>query len=336
MSALAMLLMFFLIYLWQLYLAYGLFVALGVALAGLVPTTTLANNWFTRRRPLALGIITASGSAGALLFIPVVALIIDSLGWRTTYLVLSPVVLVFMALLPGILIRNHPRDLRPIKDEAGSDVLEKPAANPAAKKVREARVNFTLGEAIRTTGFWLLAASWGIVMFSMSMMITHTVAHLLDLGVAIAVAATVFSFLPGMSIVGKLGAGFLGLRINTRLIALGAVAVMAIAMILLVITRNLPLIFAGAVLLGLGFGAALTSFLDCFPSFFGPKNNAKIIGTSLPITMVCGGLGAPFAGFIFDITGSYTIPFSTVIGLLVVALVCLSSARRPSVVLSAS
>ncbi|MGB5326193.1 MAG: MFS transporter, partial [Pseudomonadales bacterium] len=201
---------------------------------------------------------------------------------------------------------------------------------PGAENVHRAPENFTLGEAIHTTSFWLLAASWGIVMFSMAMMITHTVAYLLDMGIEIGVAATIFSLLPGMSIVGKLGAGFLGLRINTRLLALGAVALMAIAMAILVFTKYLPLIVAGAVLLGLGFGAALTSFLDCFPSFFGPKNNAKVIGTSLPITMLLGGIGAPFAGFFFDFSGSYMIPFSTVIVLLVVALVCLLTARRPS------
>ena len=330
-SALAMLLMSFLTFLWQLYLAYGLFVSLGVALAGLVPTTTLANNWFNKRRPLALGIITASGSTGALLFIPVVALIIESLGWRATYLVLFPVVLLFMALLPGILIRNHPRDLRQANEEAVPDVSDYRAVNREDEKIADTRVHFTLNEAVRTTGFWLLAASWGIVMFSMAMMITHTVAHLLDMGIAIGLAATIFSFLPGMSIVGKLGAGFLGLRINTRLLALGAVALMATAMAILVLTVNVPLIIAGAILLGLGFGAALTSFLDCFPSFFGSKHNAKIIGTSLPITMIFGGMGAPFAGFIFDRTGSYIIPFSTVIVLLVVALAFLSTARRPSV-----
>ena len=328
-SALAMLLMSFLTYLWQLYFAYGLLVSLGVALAGLVPATTLANNWFTRKRPVALGIITASGSVGALIFIPIVAQIIERLGWRGTYLVLFPLVLVLMAVLPGILIRNHPKDLSPVADEAVSDEAEKPAVVDGAEVTQHTPVDFTLSESIRTAGFWLLAASWGIVMFSMAMMITHTVAHLLDKGIAIGVAATIFSFLPGMSIVGKLGAGFLGLRINTRVLALGAVALMAVAMSILVSAKSVPLILAGAVCLGLGFGTALTSFLDCFPSFFGSKHNAKIIGTSLPITMILGGLGAPFAGFVYDLSGSYMIPFSTVIVLLTVAVVFVSLARPP-------
>ena len=326
-SGIAMLLMSLLSSLWQLYLAYGLFVALGLALAGLVATSTLANNWFTRKRSLALGIITASGSLGALIFIPAVAQLIESIGWRSTYLVLVPVVLVLMALLPGILIRNHPEDLGLVADEV---VPDKPTANVSTKKIYQVPVDFTLGESMRTAVFWLLSVSWGIVMFSFAMMTTHTVAYLLDLGIETGLAATIFSFIPAMSIVGKLGAGFLGLRINTRVVALGSVALMAIAMSILVATKSLSLIFTGAILLGLGFGAALTSFLACFPTYFGSKHNPKIIGISIPITMIMAGMGAPFAGFFFDYSGSYIIPFTTVIFLLIVAFVCLLLAREPS------
>ena len=334
-SALAMFLMYFLSHLWELYFAYGLLVALGAALAGLVSTTTLANNWFSRRRPLALGIITASGSLGALLFVPVIALLIESVGWRSAYLVLCPIVLALMTLLPGVLIRNRPEDLGRKEEHAVPEAVDDSAAGASMEKVRLAQFDFTVTQSLRTSGFWLLAGSWGIVMFSMAMMITHTVAYLLDMGITTGVAATIFSFLPGMSIVGKLGAGFLGLKINTRVIALGAVALMAIAMSILVISQSLPFMFIAAVLLGLGFGAALTSFIDCFPSFFGSRHNSKIIGTSLPITMIMGGMGPPFAGFMFDFTGSYAIPFSTVFCLLVVAIVFILLARPPAAAPSA-
>lgn len=330
-SALAMFLMSFLSHLWQLYFAYGLLVALGAALAGLVSTTTLANNWFSRRRPLALGIITASGSLGALLVVPIIAILIESVGWRYAYLVLSPIVLVLMTLVPGVLIRNHPEDLGLKEEHTVPPAADDSAATGSTENVHVTQFDFSLSQSLRTSGFWLLAGSWGIVMFSMAMMITHTVAHLLDMGVATGVAATIFSFLPGMSIVGKLGGGFLGLRVSTRIIALGAVALMAIAMIILVTGQSLPSIFIAAILLGLGFGAALTSFIDCFPSFFGSKNNSKIIGTSLPITMIMGGMGAPFGGVMFDFTGSYTIPFSVVFCLLVVAMVLVLLARPPAV-----
>ncbi|MEH6517327.1 MAG: MFS transporter [Halioglobus sp.] len=329
-SSLAMLLMYKLASPWQLYLAYGGFVALGLALAGLVPTTTLANNWFVEKRSLALGIITASGSLGALLFIPAVAFLIAGVGWRYAYLLLCPTVLILMVLMPGIIIRNSPDDA----GEPHKGGHDKAARNPASLgRADDALLprNFTLGEAIRTSRFWLLACTWGIVMFSFSMMATHTVAHLLDTGLDAGVAAMIFSFIPGMSVVGKLGSGFLGLKFNTRIIALFSVALFAVAMGIVITTSSVPLFFTAAILMGLGFGGALTSFIDCVPAFFGSKNNAKIMSICVPITMILGGGGPPFAGFFFDATGSYIIPFTTVLGLLVLAFGLLALARPPAV-----
>ena len=328
-SSAAMLLMYKLASPWQLYVAYGGFVALGLALAGLVPTTTLANNWFVEKRSLALGIITASGSLGALIFIPAVAFLIEGVGWRYAYLLLCPSVLVLMTVLPGIVIRNSPDDA----GESHKAVHDKATNNtgPSGKAAVVLPADYTLGEAIRTARFWLLALAWGIVMFSMSTVTTHTVAHLLDTGLDTAVAAMIFSFLPAMSVVGKLGSGFLGLRFNTRMIAMFSVALFAVAMAILVFVNSVPLLFTAAILIGLGFGGALTSLIDCVPTFFGSKHNAKIMGICVPITMILGGGGAPFAGFYFDARGSYVLPFMTVLGLLILALGLLSLARPPAI-----
>ena len=126
-----------------------------------------------------------------------------------------------------------------------------------------------------------------------------------------------------------IGAGFLGLKFNTRVIASFSIALFAVAVSIMVISKSIPLFFAGAILIGLGFGSALTSALDCVPAFFGPRNNAKIMGVCLPITMILGGGGAPFAGFVFDASGSYIIAFTTVIVLLILAFLLLLLARPP-------
>lgn len=328
-NALAMLSMAFLGSLWQLYFAYGLLVAMGVALAGLVPSSTLASNWFERSRPLALGIITASGSIGALIFIPLLAIGIEDYGWRSAYLFLFPCVLLLTTVLPGFLIRNHPSDLDVSNRRA--EPLPPPEANSLSAQDTSGSKSsdFTLGQSLRETSFWLLAGAWGIALFSMAIMTTHAVSYLLDMGVDTPVAATIFSFLPGMSVIGKLGAGFLGFKVETRIISIGAIAMMAFAMLLFTASSSIPLIFAAVIGFGLGFGAALTSFLDCFPSFFGSENNAKIIGVGLPIGLLIGGIGAPFAGYMFDATGNYFIPFSSVIGLLVVGMIFMVLARKP-------
>src|SRR5579859_49952 len=68
---------------WQLQLIWGVIVGLGTgAMAGWV-AATIANRWFVERRGLVVGVLTAAGATGQLLFLPLLASIVVSIGWRT-------------------------------------------------------------------------------------------------------------------------------------------------------------------------------------------------------------------------------------------------------------
>ena len=327
--SLGLLMMSFHSQLWQLYFAYAVFIGLGTSFAGLVPTTTLAANWFIKKRSLALGIITASGSLGAVLILPAIAPLIGMIGWRATYLVLFIVALVCMALLPWMIIVNRPEEVGQVPDGKTVSVTVKPTGKVPVNKVYQTPVSFTVEETIRNSRFWLLLAAWGTVMFSMGVMVTHTVAFLLDLGISASTAATVFSFMPAMSVVGKLGIGYLGTRVNAHTLALGSSSLMALTMTGLLMTESLYQLFAMVTLFGFGFGGALVSFLNSFPAYFGRESCSKIMGISLPFTMFMMAAGAPFAGFLFDFTGSYVVPFSMLVVVLAAGLGCLLLAKPP-------
>ncbi len=185
---------------------------------------------------------------------------------------------------------------------------------------------------MRTTSFWFLVGFQTTQIFAFGMLAVHQVAFLMDMGIGAGVAATVFSLLPGMMTVGKLSAGFLGLHFNVRAVAFSSTVLMVAGMTMLLVGSTLPVIFAATTCFGLGAGAALVSLVSLLPMYFGPKNFPKIMGFLMPLPGIIGGLGMPFAGILFDLTGSYLMPFSIGILVLIGGLLCLLAPppRHPS------
>src|ERR671929_442265 len=67
---------------WQLWLLWGVVIGIGTGMTALVLGATIATRWFAARRGLVVGIMTASVATGQLLFLPALAAITESLGWR--------------------------------------------------------------------------------------------------------------------------------------------------------------------------------------------------------------------------------------------------------------
>jgi sugar phosphate permease len=95
---------------WQLVLLWGVLVGTGTGMMALATAATIVNNWFTERRGLVMGLLTASNATGQLIFLPVMAYVAEHAGWRSTVAlvamgatVMIPVVFLWM--------RNRPADV---------------------------------------------------------------------------------------------------------------------------------------------------------------------------------------------------------------------------------
>src|ERR671922_2392368 len=67
---------------WQLMLLWGVVIGIGTGMTALVLGATIATRWFVARRGLVVGILTASVATGQLLFLPALAAITETYGWR--------------------------------------------------------------------------------------------------------------------------------------------------------------------------------------------------------------------------------------------------------------
>src|SRR5436190_12958048 len=106
---------------WQLMLLWGVVIGIGTGMTALVLGATVATRWFSARRGLVVGILSASVATGQLVFLPLLASVTERLGWRTA-LVLICMMLGVAAFAVLLLMRDRPGDLglRPFGDD-GAD-----------------------------------------------------------------------------------------------------------------------------------------------------------------------------------------------------------------------
>src|SRR5216684_3951417 len=145
--------------LWQLMLLWGVVVGIGTGMTALVLGATVAARWFSARRGLVVGILTASVATGQLVFLPMLARLTERMGWRVA-LALMCGMLGVAAFAVLMIMRDRPGDLglRPYGDD-GTQPLPAPAPNTAP--IMAAALG-ALRDAAKTRVFWILFATFFI------------------------------------------------------------------------------------------------------------------------------------------------------------------------------
>jgi len=193
---------------WQLDLLWGLTVGTGAGLTALALGAVVAARWFTARRGLALGVLTAGAAAGQLLFLPLAAWLERAWGWRAA---LTPTLAALLGAgaLVALLVADRPADLGlPPYGEANV------APPPSPRRGGELR---TLGEIAGSGAFWILAATFFICGFSTNGLIqTHFIALCSDFDVSAVSAASTLAMMGVFDFAGTIGSGWLSDRFDNR------------------------------------------------------------------------------------------------------------------------
>ena len=190
-------------------------------------------------------------------------------------------------------------------------------------------MDFTAAEAIRTPAFWYLTILATTFFIGIQGFMLHQVAFLLDIHISSAVAATAYSLFVGVSAVGRLGMGFLGIRYPSRPLAIMAMLLLILGMAIILWAKTLPVILLYNVLIGLGLGGTYVAIMNLIPHYFGKTHYPRIVGFALPFSTILGSLGSPVTGWIRDSTGSYKSAWELAIIILAIGLVSLILARPP-------
>ena len=96
--------------LWQLFVLWGVVLGVGSGLTALVLGAVVASRWFSARRGLVIGLLTASSATGQLLFLPLAAWLIENAGWRMA-VIPAFIACAVVGVLAWCFLRNHPQDV---------------------------------------------------------------------------------------------------------------------------------------------------------------------------------------------------------------------------------
>ncbi len=199
---------------WELVLLWGVVVRIGTGLMAMVLGATVAMRWFSARRGLVLGLLTASTASGQLVFLPALAKLTELYGWRPALLlVCGAIALAALAVLT--LMRERPADVDlPLYGERDVTRHVPAVGSFGASLIAPVRI---LGEAARSGVFWVLFGTFFICGLSTSGLIqTHFIPLCGDYGFAATSAAGILALIGVFDFFGTLGSGWLSDRFDSR------------------------------------------------------------------------------------------------------------------------
>ncbi|UCB42461.1 MAG: MFS transporter [Dehalococcoidales bacterium] len=329
-AALGLLGMAFVEEVWHVYLFYGVLAGIGISFGSFLSTTAMVNDWFIRRRSLAMSLVLAAGGVGGLIFPPFISWLITSLGWQVAWTFLAGIHLILAVAIGGVLVRNKPEEMGQFPDGTVSPIAPGTITeSPGISRVYQTPVDWTVRAALRTRALWLILACDLTLWFPFSTLTIHEVAYLQDKGFTSLTAASALGLMVGISIIGRLLFGVLGTRFEGKYLIAVCLALMFTGMIILMNARTLPLVYACSVLCGIGFGGMLVNVPVILGAYFGRTHYARILGWTAPVLTVFGAGSPLIAGLIFDVTGSYMLAFQVGVVLLGVGVVLALLIRPP-------
>ena len=263
---------------WQLVLLWGVIVGLGTGSMAMALVATVVGRWFVARRGLVSGILTAASATGQLIFLPTIAHIVQSAGWRTASLTISVCALVVVPVVL-LFLRERPADVGALPYGGTPADVVPPLRTGAARLAVGALVR-----AGRTRTFWLLAGGFFVCGATTTGLVQqHFMPAAHDHGMPVTTAATLLALVGVFDLVGTIGSGWLTDRFDPRILLGAYYALRGVSLALLV-----PL-----------FGADLNASVLAFVIFYGLDWVATVPPT-LALTREAFGVSAPVVfGWIF-------------------------------------
>ena len=311
----------------QFYLVLGLFIGFGASSMGNLATSKLVTNWFDKRRGTALGIAAAGVSLSGVIMPYISAELIENFGWRQGFLVYSA--FTFLVVVPLIfrLVISRPEDVglrpdgaMPIKFDDGTIV---PPVEKTPPKMR-------LLELFKEHNFRMIVLTFSLLFCSMSATLTHMIPRLTDFGYTLVEASLVMSLCAGFGVVGKLSFGWLSDRLSVRKVMAIVIFMQFTGQYLMFSSLDYLTFAVGASMFGYGVGGVVPMHGAVVGKTFGRDRFGAVLGLMRPAMFPIQILGVPFAGWIFDVTGSYDTAFQVFLGLYFLAALAVSCYRQPA------
>ena len=307
--------------LWQLYICFGLVLAVGFTFTGMVPHIFLISEWFSTKRASAIGFVYAGTGVGIMLLAPLSQWLISNYGWGRAFEIFSALVL--MGMLPMVWLYYQHGPHGHVRQAARRHDVNKTSENQWTAKL-----------ALQSLQFWLLFISRIAAACGTTVIVTHQVAHVADVGFSKFLAASVFGLAGITSSFGRVIFGFIADRLSKQAAYTLNIGMTMIGVGALMILRDPSqawLLYVYVIFFGIGFGSRAVIFSALTADIFSGKGFGSILGYSTVAVGVGGALGSYLGGAFHDWTGSYLVSFGLSTILLAISDLCIWIASAAAV-----
>jgi MFS family permease len=291
---------------WHLVLFWGLLVGIGAGSVAPVLGATIVNRWFIARRGLAMGIVTASSAAGQLVFLPILANVAESFGWRPAVFVVAAALVAIIPLVALFLPeRPEAMGLRPYGDTGTEPIARPAAANPLVIAVK------VLGRGAKSTDFWIFFATFFVCGASANGLVgTHLLSFCFDNGIPEVRAAWLLAAMGAFNIVGTTLSGWLSDRYDNRLLLMGFFGLRGLSLLYLPYSHfDFATLSVFAVFYGLDWIATVPPMMRLITDNFGKVDAPVAFGWIFAGHQLGAGSIALLACAMRSDLGSYLLPF---------------------------
>jgi len=250
---------------WIGYLTYGAGVGIGASCA-YIPTLALVGGWFARHRTTALGLAAAGTGCGTLLMPPVAALLIQTHGWRPTYMMFGIGSLVLL-LTSTLLTRKPP--------------------------ITSVNQQIPLQQVVRSQAFVLLYASWVLASTGLVVSMVFLAPFAEAAGASPIAASALISIIGGVSVLGRSGIGLIARQTDPLRLYKLSVLIMAASYLLWLPFSGYGWLVAFAATLGLGYGVRIALTPVVLIEFCGLENLGAVLGAFFTASCISAACGPP-------------------------------------------
>lgn len=312
---------------WQLIVFWGVLIGLGTGSMALVLAATIANRWFVTRRGLVMGVLTAGSATGQLIFLPPVAALAESVGWRPASLLVGLVALLAVPVV-WFVMRDYPSD-RGVLPYGADPATYAPPARAVGGAARRAFEG--LAFAAKRKSFWALAVAFAICGATTNGLIgIHFIPSAHDHGMATTTAAGLLAVVGIFDIAGTIASGWLTDKFDPRKLLVAYYVFRGVGLLLLPFLLSdvvHPSMVLFVVIYGLDWVATVPPTAALCREIFGERGTI-VFGWVFAAHQIGAAAAALGAGVIRDVFGEYTYAWWGGAALCVIAAVLSLAVRR--------
>ena len=266
-------------------LAFGLLVGIATG-SFFTPMIAAVMGWFTQHRGLAVSLVSVGVGVAPMTMSPFAAWLITQMDWRSAQLVLAG--LVWATLVPAALL------------------VRRPPAAPASEQAAADAPRMSVGEALRSPQYLVLALTFFACCAAHAGPIFHTVSYAMTCGLAPLAAVSIYSVEGLAGLGGRLALGILADRLGVKRVLIAGLLVQAVAAGAFVYAARLGEFYAVAATFGFAYGGVMPLYAVLAREYFGQRILGTVFGAAAMVSSLGMALGPAIGGWIFDSSGRYT------------------------------